>query len=133
MAPRDWISSKTRRGACAALLLAAATLAHAHAHLQAAAPADGSTLTAPPSRIMLHFSEAARLTAAWIQKRGEARRKLQPLPERSAAEISVALPPLTPGHYVVSWRVLSDDGHIVPGELRFTLLSSAAPEGAAHP
>ncbi|HTW38537.1 MAG TPA: copper resistance CopC family protein [Steroidobacteraceae bacterium] len=132
MAPRNWISPNTRRGACAALLLAAATLVHAHAHLKEAMPADGSTLMMPPSRIALHFSEAARLTAAWIQKGGEARRKLAPLPARSAAEIDVPLPPLTPGHYVVSWRVLSDDGHIVPGQLRFTLLPSA-PGGTPHP
>jgi methionine-rich copper-binding protein CopC len=33
----------------------------------------------------------------------------------------VALPALAPGSYQVSYRALSADGHIVPGQLRFTL------------
>jgi methionine-rich copper-binding protein CopC len=33
----------------------------------------------------------------------------------------VALPRLAPGRYVLSWRVVGRDGHVVPGELHFTL------------
>src|SRR4051794_30679993 len=39
-----------------------ATAAQAHAHLEKSMPADGSTLGNAPSELMLHFSEAARLT-----------------------------------------------------------------------
>jgi methionine-rich copper-binding protein CopC len=104
---------------CALALLPAG--AQAHAHLERAVPADGSVLHAAPARVVLTFSEAARLTVLWIAPVGGARQKITALPAVSAAEISVALPPLTPGRYVLSWRVVGRDGHVVPGELHFTL------------
>jgi copper resistance protein C len=114
---------------CAVLLSFAAAASQAHAHLQQATPADGSIVKAAPSAVVLRFSEAARLTAAWIQREGGTREKLHSLPEKPAPEISVALPPLTPGRYLLSWRVMGDDGHILPGQLHFTL----SPATAAHP
>jgi methionine-rich copper-binding protein CopC len=115
------------------LLSFVAAAAQAHARLEQATPADGSNLKAAPSEVILRFSEAARLTAAWIQREGGVREKLHPLPERLAPEISVALPPLTPGNYVLTWRVVGDDGHILPGQLRFTLLSTAATARPSRP
>ena len=106
-------------------LLAWSAVALAHTHLQKAAPADGSVVTVSPERVVLTFSEAARLTAAWIQKSDGARLKLGPLPEKSAIEVSIALPPLTPGNYVISWRAASADGHVMPGQIHFTLAPSA--------
>ena len=104
--------------------------ASAHAHLQKASPADGSVVTTSPSRIVLNFSEAARLTAASIQKGDEPRQRLKPLPAAAARQISVPLPQLTPGSYSVTWRVVSEDGHVMSGTLHFTL----APDRAAdHP
>jgi methionine-rich copper-binding protein CopC len=106
-------------GAC--VLLAAVSAVQAHAHLQAASPADQSVLSAAPTQLVLHFSEAARLTALAIGKTSEPPRKL-PLPAGDpAAQIVVPLPPLSPGQYVVSWRAVGADGHVVPGQIHFTL------------
>jgi methionine-rich copper-binding protein CopC len=100
--------------------------AEAHAHLHSSMPANGSVVTAAPSEVVLDFSEAARLTAAWIQKSGGAKQKLERLPEQSAAKVAVPLPALTPGRYELSWRALSADGHIVPGHIRFTISHAGA-------
>ena len=103
------------------LMAVAGTPAQAHARLRSATPADGSTLQAAPASLVLEFSEAARLTALWIQKAGGERQKLAPLPDKPAARISVALPQLSPGQYLVSWRVLASDGHVAPGQLHFSI------------
>jgi methionine-rich copper-binding protein CopC len=104
--------------------------ASAHAHLEKSTPADGSVITTSPSNLALNFSAAARLTALSIQKGGEPPQNLKPLPTTAAQQISVALPQLAPGTYSVSWRVMSDDGHVTSGTLHFTL----APDRAAdHP
>ncbi|HEX8782224.1 MAG TPA: copper resistance protein CopC, partial [Steroidobacteraceae bacterium] len=55
--------------------------------------------------------------------------KLTPLPAEVAARITVPLPKLSPGKYTLSWRVVGDDGHIVPGTLHFTVVESAASSG----
>lgn len=109
-----------------AVLLIHMAAAYAHAHLHKSTPADGSVITAAPSTVVLTFSEAARLTAAWIQKGDEPKLKLEPLPEKSAAEVTVPVPALTPGSYVVSWRAVSADGHVTPGQIHFTLSADKA-------
>ena len=110
-----------------ALFLLVAT-AHAHAHLTAAVPAEGSAGKAP-EHIVLTFSEAARITAMSLQREGEEPRKLTPLPAEMAAHITIPLPKLSAGRYTLSWRAVSDDGHVVPGVLHFTVLESAASGG----
>jgi methionine-rich copper-binding protein CopC len=106
------------------LLAGVALTAYAHAHLKQATPADHSVLSAAPSQVILQLSEPARLTAVWIQREAGAR---QPLvaPKEATSEIRLPLPALEPGSYVVSWRALSDDGHVTSGALHFKL----APHG----
>jgi methionine-rich copper-binding protein CopC len=111
-------------------LVAFGVTVNAHAHLQKSSPADNSTITISPSNLVLNFSEAARLTAISIQKDDESQQTLKPLPIIAAQQISIPLPPLTPGSYAVSWRVVSDDGHVMAGALHFTL---AADHATDHP
>lgn len=115
--------ARMKLGLAGALLATlAATGAAAHAHLERAVPADGSVLHTAPTRVVLTLSEAARLTALWIEPAGGERQKVAALPTQAAREITVALPALAPGRYVIAWRALSADGHVVPGQVRFTLL-----------
>ena len=119
-------------GALALLAWSAGALAHTH--LEKSLPADGSVLKASPPNIVLTFAEPARLTALSLQKGTEPLQKLAPLPSASARELSVPVPQLTPGKYVVSWRVVSDDGHVMSGTLHFTLAAEHAPDRPAdHP
>jgi methionine-rich copper-binding protein CopC len=113
-------------------LVAFGVTADAHAHLQKSSPADNSTITASPANLVLNFSEAARLTALSIQKGEEPKQDLKPLPTTAAQQVSIPLPPLTPGTYSVSWRVVSDDGHIVGGALHFTLTADHATDRPAQ-
>jgi len=103
------------------LSIVASTCIQAHAQLQQVTPADGSVLSSAPTEFVLRFSEAAQLTALSIEKEGGAKQKLAPLPQKPQTIISVALPQLAAGRYVVSWRAVSADGHVVPGQIHFTL------------
>lgn len=116
---------------CALLLSLVTAVVVAHAHLQKAVPANGAAVTAAPANVVLTFSEPAQLTACWIQKGDGAKQKIGPLAAEPARQISVPLPPrLAAGTYVVSWRVMGDDSHIVPGQIRFTV--SAEPPAKTH-
>jgi len=96
-------------------------VALAHAHLKKAIPADGGVVDAAPATVLLSFSEPARLTACWIQKGDGPKQKIEGLSTTAAADISVALPKLEPGSYVLSWKVVGDDMHILPGQIHFTV------------
>jgi methionine-rich copper-binding protein CopC len=102
-------------------LLFASSAALSHAHLERASPADGSVVSEAPQSLRLEFSEPAQLAALWIARDGGTRQKIAPLPQRAQQQITVALPQLVPGSYVVSWRAVGADGHVVPGQIRFTL------------
>ncbi|HEY6452323.1 MAG TPA: copper resistance CopC family protein [Steroidobacteraceae bacterium] len=94
----------------------------AHAHLQQAVPADGSTVASPPAQFTLKFSEPAHLTALSVQKQGEAHpQRIAPLPTTASAQFSVPAPPLAPGVYELRYRVISADSHVVSGSLHFTV------------
>jgi methionine-rich copper-binding protein CopC len=107
------------------VLALVAVLAAAHAHLESTVPADGSHLAALPANLVLTFSEPARLTVLWIEQEGGQKQKVAALPAATARQLSVPLPRLAPGSYHITFRTLSADGHVAPGELRFTLEAPA--------
>jgi len=102
-------------------LLAACVVgvAQAHAHLVLAAPADGSVMAQAPSTFSLKFNEAATLTALSIQKDDQAAQKIDGLPTKPNAQFSIPAPKLDAGNYTLSYRVLSDDNHVVSGTIKF--------------
>ena len=98
-----------------------AELASAHAHLQSSTPADGSTLAAIPGSVSLQFAEPVQLTALAIQGKDITGQKLSPLPTAPSTAFTVALPAIGAGQYVVCWRAVSDDRHVMSGSIRFTV------------
>ena len=106
----------------ATLFLAVLPLsAGAHAHLVQATPANGAVLTQPPSEFRLQLNEPARLTALSLQKDNEAPRKLGGLSSAPSAQWVIAAPKLAPGSYTLSYRLLSDDSHIMSGSIKFRI------------
>jgi copper transport protein len=95
--------------------------AFAHTELAATVPANSAMLETAPESIQLRFSEAVRLTALTLQLDGAARRSLGPLPAETTTDFSVTLPQLANGHYVVTWRALSEDTHVMNGEFMFAI------------
>jgi methionine-rich copper-binding protein CopC len=96
-----------------------ASVAMAHVHLKQSVPAEGATLSAAPTQIVLTFSEAAVVTALTIQQDGGAQQKLGPLPTEASKTLTVPAPGLKTGKYVVTWRAVSPDKHIMSGQLHF--------------
>src|SRR5216683_2280527 len=118
--------------ALATLLLVAcfASEALAHASLVSVEPRDGSLLTQAPKRIELRFNEsvtagAVNLIDADGQLRGDA------AVEATADAVVVKVPDGLPrGTSIVSYRVISQDGHPVTGSVTFSV---GAPTATAMP
>ena len=109
-----------------ALLLGVSTFAAgsalAHTELASTVPANGAMIAEAPENVQLTFSEPVRLTALSIQKDDERKQSLGPLPSGTIEEFSVALPAaIEDGHYVVTWRALSEDTHVMNGEFMFAV------------
>jgi copper transport protein len=121
---------KITRIACALVLIGCSALAFAHARLIKADPANGSTVKAAPTKFVLTFGEPAKLAVLSLQKDAEPAKKIGPLPTEASAEISVPAPKMQPGKYILSWRVVGDDGHVLPGKLTFNVGPSPAATSA---
>lgn len=113
-------------GAALALACAlAAPHAWAHAHLVKAIPAAGSD--APPTATLtLAFSEGVEVKFCKVeikmdggQDAGPA--KLDTGPDDKKTLIVTLPAPLAPGHYRLTWQVVSEDSHKSQGGFDFTV------------
>jgi methionine-rich copper-binding protein CopC len=97
--------------------------AFAHAHLDHASPAVGSTVAQPPTEVSLWFTEALEAKFSTIEVRDAQGRPVQAGPATLArdntAQLRVPLKALSPGTYKVIWRVLSIDTHRTQGDFTF--------------
>jgi copper transport protein len=102
-------------------VLAGTGAALAHASLIASEPAAGVVLAEPPARLILTFNEpVSPLTLRLVRSDG-AVFDLKDI-KASGATISIATPANLPrGTHLLSWRVISEDGHPVGGALTFSV------------
>ena len=97
----------------------------AHAVLVKSAPAQRATLVEPPPRVELWFNERLEPAYSKASVTNEAGTQVDLRDVAVSADdprrLAVSLPPLIPGRYTVSCRVLSVDGHVVESTLTFTV------------
>jgi methionine-rich copper-binding protein CopC len=116
----------------ALILSLTAVVAHAHTELSSSTPADEAVLGAAPEEIALHFSEPVRLTSLSIESVASGEQALGPLPSSANEEFAIESPSLSNGRYVVSWRALSADTHVMTGKFSFTVDSGPASSHSGH-
>ena len=105
---------------------AVATAAFAHAQLQKATPAVGSTVNASPTEIRLKFSEGVEprfsgIALAAPDGAAEAMGKPSVDPADNSVLVATIAQKLKPGVYEVTWRAVSVDTHKTQGSFEFTI------------
>jgi methionine-rich copper-binding protein CopC len=107
------------------MLLSIPLTAWGHAELLKSVPARRAVLSRPPARVQLWFNErlepAFSGLSVWDRTGAQVDLKDVQIGSDDAKRLSVSLPPLEPGVYVVKFRVLSVDGHVVESEFSFTI------------
>ncbi|EIC85423.1 copper homeostasis periplasmic binding protein CopC [Serratia sp. M24T3] len=120
---------KSLRILSSACVLAAGLIsqqAFAHAHLKTETPAADSQISVAPTELTLGFSEGVEPNFSKIELRGPDNKSVKTgdfkLAAKDNTQVLIALPtPLTSGKYLVSWHVVSVDGHKTQGEYSFTV------------
>lgn len=99
-----------------------ASPAFAHSFLVEATPSSKDHVAAPPKTVKLRFGGGVEPSYSKLTVESPDGKVLAEgaigVPEKDR-ELSVNAPDLTPGKYVVRYRVLSKDGHIVEGNYEF--------------
>jgi hypothetical protein len=113
-----------------ALAVLAATIlgappAEAHAFLDHASPAVGSSVPSAPAAVTMWFTqqlEPAFTTASVTDTSGnQVSAGPARVDARDPTELQVALKPLPPGTYSVAWHALSVDTHTTEGHFTFQI------------
>lgn len=102
--------------------------AAAHAELLSISPANGAQLSTPPNQVQMRFTESVNLIDDGIRLVNDAGATV-PTPDPTVAGNTVSWPmpaDLPDGAYLVTWRVVSADGHPVSGASSFGVGSAAA-------
>jgi methionine-rich copper-binding protein CopC len=108
-----------------ALAVVAPAPAEAHAVLVRSSPAGRATVSHPPGRVDLWFSEplepAFSTVSVWSAGGAQVDGRDGAVDPADPKQLSVTLDALGPGAYTVRFRVLSVDGHVVQASFSFTV------------
>ena len=104
-----------------------ASPAAAHAELLSITPANGAQLTSPPTKVQMTFSESVNLIEGGIRLVNDSGATV-PTSEPTVRGSTLTWPmpaELPKGAYVITWRVVSSDGHPVSGASSFGIGTAA--------
>src|SRR4249919_719872 len=106
------------------LLLAPSPL-WAHAYLVKSVPAQRAVLHRSPANIQLRFNERLEPQYSSLSLTDADGKPVETgkaeVSSEDPKQLSATIKPLPPGRYLIKYRVLSVDGHIVQGQFPFTV------------
>ncbi|MBJ3784705.1 copper chaperone PCu(A)C [Devosia sediminis] len=110
-----------------------ASPAVAHSGLVSSAPPDNALLDRPPAELVLDFTEAVTPLVVMLHQTDGTILDLTDRLEPGSSLVIDPAPPLAEGTHVLSWRVVSADGHPISGSQVFSVgrASAALPEIAS--
>lgn len=101
------------------------TSAMAHAFLDHAQPAVGSTLHDSPPGVRLWFTQQLEPAFSRVRVEDATGKAIDKgdshVDGADRSALAVNVPPLPPGTYRVRWRVVSVDTHVTEGDFTFTI------------
>jgi methionine-rich copper-binding protein CopC len=128
--PRRFANSLRRltphRLALCVALQTCCSVAYAHAFLEQARPAVGSSVHGSPAEIQLKFSAPLEPAFSNVKVLDQSGRQVdskdKQLDRGDPAQIKVTVPTLAKGTYRVVWHALSVDSHVTDGDFTFEVV-----------
>jgi copper resistance protein C len=109
----------------AALALGASPSARAHAFLDHASPAVGSSVTTAPQAVTLWFTQDLEPAFSSVTVTDPVGQRVDlgnaQIPQGHPDQLQIGLKALAPGSYTVSWHVISVDTHPTEGTFTFQI------------
>ena len=108
------------------IVVAGSAKVEAHAFLERAEPAVGSTVQTSPGEVRVLFTEKIEPALSTVQVLDASGREVDKrdvhLDRSNHALLHVSLPRLEAGSYKVVWRVVSVDTHVTNGSFSFRVV-----------
>ena len=111
---------------------------NAHSPLEYSEPKNGAILKSFPENILLSFKAPAKLIRVSLNEKESikdeslfkglfsSKNKMGNILNINISQdfnekFVVKLPPLSTGHFIINWRAMSEDGHIIKGDFSFSI------------
>lgn len=108
-------------GACLAMTVVA-PLANAHTIVKSSTLEDGGIYQTIPDFFDLVFARKVGLASLTLKDTDGKEIVLDfTLPKSMETKFSIPMPKLKNGQYSMSWRAVAVDGHVLKGDMRFTV------------
>ncbi|WP_052422767.1 copper resistance CopC family protein [Nonomuraea candida] len=118
--------------ACALALALPAAPAYAHDKLKSSSPAKNAEVSAI-EEIELEYTATVKFPFVVLHDAAGKEVALGE-PRLDGVVVTTDVPqPLTPGSYVIAWRVVSSDGHPIEGEIPFSVKGSSSAPASPSP
>jgi copper resistance protein C len=108
------------------IVLVGAARLKAHAFIEDAEPAAGSTVQTSPAEVKIRFTEKIEPFFSSIQVFDASKKEVDKrdvhLDRSDRALLHVSLPQLGAGTYTVAWRIVSVDAHVTNGSFTFRVV-----------
>lgn len=112
---------KLTLGACLAMTVVA-PLANAHTTVKSSTLEDGGIYQTIPDFFDLVFARKVGLASLTLKDTDGKKIILDfTLPKSMETKFSIPMPKLKNGQYLMSWRAVAKDGHVLKGDMRFTV------------
>ncbi len=105
------------------ILSAGACAAFAHSKMSGSIPQNGGTAKAGLEKLQLGFEKPVKVVLVKVKRTDQAANVAIISKDKPAFEkmYRIAVSPLAAGTYSVNWTAVAKDGHVMKGELTFTL------------
>jgi methionine-rich copper-binding protein CopC len=114
----------------AAVVLASATAAYAHAGIESSSPSNGAQLKVAPQTVALTFAESVKLDGKGTRLVDQTGATVAATVKAKGHKVTFTpKSPLPAGRYAAAWHLISVDGDPVEGAITFTV-SMANPKGS---
>ncbi|MFM7087969.1 MAG: copper resistance protein CopC [Candidatus Paceibacterota bacterium] len=94
--------------------------AYAHAEITGSSPANSTVIKVLPKEIILSFNEAVSVEKDGIQLLNASGKILSSSAKQSGSDLKLVTPKIKAGRYLVRYRVISADGHIIIESITFS-------------
>jgi methionine-rich copper-binding protein CopC len=95
-----------------------------HFAVAKSSPAKDEKLTASPKRIQIWFSQAPAAGVSQLKLQGADKAEIpldKTVVDKDKSLYADVPKPLAAGAYTIVWRAAGDDGHVLNGEIKFTV------------
>ncbi|PPA69414.1 copper resistance CopC family protein [Jeotgalibacillus proteolyticus] len=103
------------------ILVMLPAIASAHTHLESSTPVSGEVVTEHLNKIVLNFGGEIESLSTMTLVKDDQKIPFKSVEPQGTQMVGVFKAPPENGSYVIKWKIIGEDGHVITGEIPFSV------------